>query len=204
VNNFARAAFCYTLRPMRVRLLLVLVCVLAVAGCSGSKHTTASTTSGVPARVAATPQIYANRIVNLFLRPMSHDLGVLNELNTPDIKLYIAEGDKETLSVLGKTLTRLKNCARNLDLAGVPPPGHPNLDRIDGRLRVACSDYEKIAIVLEKGVADAAALDPAQKRKGQNEMAKALQPSKQAAIVFGEALELMRNVPQFRRAGLAG
>ncbi len=192
---------------MRGRVLPLLAIPLVLAACGGHKRadsTTTATTTGVPARVAATPQVYATRIVNLFLRPLSHDLGIINQLNSPDIKLYIAEGDKETLSVLDKTLTRLANCTRTLDLAGVPPPGHAALDRIDGRLRIACGDYERIAGLLKTGVADAAATDPAQKSKGQKEMAQALAPSKQAAIVFGQALELMKNRPEFRKAGLQG
>jgi hypothetical protein len=84
-----------------VPMLLTAVALLA-AGCGSNK---AETTPSIPLLPdAKTSDEWALRIVNRFLTPLNKDLQVLNGLNSPQIRIYIASGNQTTISIVNKRM----------------------------------------------------------------------------------------------------
>ena len=110
------------------RALLLLLCLsFAVAGCGSSKKETSSVPIGPVLPAAQTPAEWADRVVNIFLRPINTDLNVVTNFNNPQIRLFIASQNPTTLRIIKK------------DHADEPPDGFdPILSAVDFSFKVAC------------------------------------------------------------------
>jgi hypothetical protein len=180
--------------PVRALSILAAAAAAAVllAGCGSSK----------PAASTLSPQQYAKSVVNQVLRPLTRDLGVLNALNTPDVKLYLLTAQPTTIRILKQRLVDLRACTSRLDRVGAPPPRPPAFPRIDAKLRSACDHYGRVAAKLLDAVTQVGSTDPAVKRKGTAAFSSVFAESKQASLALRDAVTLMQAQPAFRRAGV--
>jgi hypothetical protein len=185
-----------------VALLLLLCAALAVAGCSSSKK---QSTPPPPTNVlpqAKTADEWAKRIVDRFLRPLNKDLQVLNGLNSPQIRLYIASANPTTLRIVNQRLRDLQRCSAKLVAIGPPPAGKTALTRIDSDFTKACTDYVHVAQTLLRAMEFLTSGRSDVIQKGV-EIARSARPaSGRAANQLIAAIRIAQTLPEFRRAGL--
>src|ERR687897_434625 len=101
---------------MMLRLVLLLLSLALVVAACGSEKESSSL------EPAATTQEWAQRIVNRLMRPMNRDLEILATLNNVQTKLFIQQGNEDTLEVLEESMSDLGKCTERLDVIGPPPP----------------------------------------------------------------------------------
>jgi hypothetical protein len=188
--------------PCGIVLAAAAVTLLA-AGC-GDKQGGGATTVPSPARVNKNPAVYARRTVDLFLRDLTRDLNVLNSVNAPEIRIYLANGNKDTIRILDRAMHDLHVCTGKLDNVGAPPPGNKPLEAIDLKLRAACRSYEQISDVVLRAAPYLEQGDQSAQEKGVKILHQATPLTQQAAKDFSAALKLMEKRPEFRAAGLQG
>jgi hypothetical protein len=182
--------------------LALLLTAVALAGCSGSKKDSQPTTPPATQPAAQTPDEWAKRVVDGVFRPLNLDLRVVNGFGSPTLQFYIVNRNASTLRIIKRRLGDLERCNDKLSLVGPPPPGHPQLERIDQRLGAACRSYVKMAttlqevtLLLSSGRSDVIA-------RGQR-LLRSINPlTKTAAGRYAAAIKLAQNRPEFRRAGL--
>jgi hypothetical protein len=186
---------------MNRALLLVCLCLL-IAGCGSSKKASSPPPPPAVLPKAQTPDQWARRIVDLFLRPLNRDLVVLNSYDNPQIRLYIISKNPQTLQIIHSRLGDLRRCTGKLVRIGPPPSGDNVLARVDQRFRSACTSYEQVAVklleatdLLGSGKPDAAA------RAG-HLVGSARPASRRAAADFVAGIKIAQTLPSFRRAGL--
>jgi hypothetical protein len=185
--------------------LLALLCAVAVvaAGCGSSKKHAA--TLPLPTNVlpqAKTPDEWATRIVNRFLRPLNKDLSVLNGFNSPDIRLFIASQNPTTLKIIDQRLQDLKQCSAKLVAIGPPPAGNKQLARINADFTSACAKYVQVAETLMKATDFLSSGRTDVMSKGE-ELARSMRPtSGLAANKLVAGVRIAQKLPEFQRAGL--
>jgi hypothetical protein len=184
------------------RALVLLLCIaFAVAGCGSKKHTS-SVPIGPVLPAAQSPQEWADRVVNIFLRPINTDLNVVTNFNNPQIRLFIASQNPTTLRIIKKRMNDLKRCSAKLVQIGPPPAGHPKLATIDDDFHKACDDYEQVADTLQKATPFLASGRADVMQEGEK-MVRGVKPaSGRAADNLAAAIRIAQKLPEFRKAGL--
>jgi redox-regulated HSP33 family molecular chaperone len=183
------------------RVLVLLPVVLLLAAC-GSKEEKPSV-QVLPA--AATADEWAKRVVDRLLRPTNNDIATLVRLNNFQTKLYIEEGNPDTLQIIRESMSDLAKCSDRLVTIGPPPESASDkgrLDRINTALHTACEHYVKVS----KNVLDAVKLMSSGRadviKRGEGMLADAVPDAQEGAKAYDEAVTTAQQLPEFRRNGL--
>jgi hypothetical protein len=185
------------------RALVVLPCVaLLLAGCGGSKKETATVPIGPVLPAASTPQEWADRIVNIYLRPLNKDLSVLSSFNNPQIRLYIASQNPTTLRIIKNRMNDLMRCSNKLVEIGPPPGNDPKLKTINEKFHKACDDYEIVAAAVQNATPLLASGRNDVIAEGDKRLRAVRDESGRAGNNFAAAVKIAQNLPVFQRAGL--
>jgi hypothetical protein len=175
---------------------------LLTAGC-GSKKEAATTTSTIPILPdVRTSDEWAQRVVNRFLTPLNKDLQVLNGLNNPQIRIYIASGNRTTLNVIDRRMNDLKRCTDKLVTIGPPTTDDEQFQRVDRLFHSACKNYEEVAAAVLDAVPLLSSGRTDVIQEGQKRLAKMIPTSQAAARDFQKAIKIAQTRPEFRNAGL--
>jgi hypothetical protein len=186
------------------RALVVLLCLCfagALAGC-GSKKKASTETIGPVLPAAQSPQEWADRVVNIFLRPINKDLSVVSSFNNPQIRLYIASQNPTTLRIITQRMNDLKRCSAKLVQIGPPPGDDEKLKTIDDDFHKACKDYEVVADTLQKATPFLASGRTDVMAEGDKKIRGVRDESGRAANNFAAGVRIAQSLPVFRRAGL--
>ena len=183
--------------------IAMLAAGLLVSGCgsSNAKEEPGPTVNVLPR--AATTDIWAQRVVDFLLRPLNKDLVVVQNFDSPQVRIYIATRNATTLRVIHNRLGDLKACSSKLDEIGPPPDGAAaRYDRIQDHLRKACSAYEDVADKLLEATDLMASGSKENASKGADVVAEAHDPSATAAKELAAGIKIAQGLKPFRRAGL--
>ena len=184
------------------RAFLVLLCaVVLLTGC-GSKKQTATIPIGPVLPAATTRQEWADRIVNIFLRPLNKDLAVVSSFNNPQIRLYIASQNPTTLRIIKNRMNDLMRCSNKLVQIGPPPGNDPKLKSIDEKFHNACDDYVVVAKALQDATPLLASGRTDVMAEGEKRIRAVKDESGRAGNNFVAAVKVAQNLPEFQRAGL--
>ena len=183
-------------------LLVLLVAVFLLAGCGGSKKETATVPIGPVLPAASTPQEWADRIVNIFLRPLNKDLTVLTSFNNPQIRLYIASQNPTTLRIIKNRMNDLMRCSNKLVQIGPPPGNDPKLKAINEKFHKACDDYEVVAAAVQGATPLLASGRTDVIAEGEKKLRAVRDESGRAGNNVESAVRIAQGLPVFRRAGL--
>lgn len=188
---------------MRYVLALSVVLALLAGGCSsgGSKKKSATPQSPAVLPAAKTADEWARRVVDRLFRPLNRDLQVLNALNIPDVKIYIASANPDAIRILNRSLADLSLCNARLTSIGPPPKGQA-LGQVSRYLLLACGQYERVTSILKKAIPMLASGRADVTRQGQRLTAQARPPSGLAARYLLSAVKIAQKQPAFVRAGL--
>ena len=180
-------------RPMRVLVLVATALTLAaaVAGCGSG---------GSDEKL--TEQQYANAVVNRFLRPVSKDLGVLNRLNTADVRYYVVTGNKTTLAILRKHLGDLARCTKKLDAIGVPTEDSEVAPVVDEQLRAACTHYEPLARTILTALPHLSSGRQPEVTRAESSIRAMFGESRAGSMALQKALTAMAASAAFQKAGV--
>jgi len=189
---------------MKRALLVLLLVAFALSGCGGSKQGAATSTIpiGPVLPAAATRQEWADRIVNIFLRPLNKDLNVLTNFNNPQIQLYIASQNPTTLQIIKTRMNDLLRCSNKLVQIGPPPGNDPKLTSIDEKFHKACDDYETVAAAVQQATPLLASGRNDVMAEGTKKLRAVRDESGRAGNNFLAAVRIAQTLPEFRRAGL--
>jgi hypothetical protein len=185
----------------RVLFLLLLAAALVAAGCGSHKSSTPTTPIQLLAD-AKTPDEWAQRVVNILLRPLNKDLAVVTSFDNPQIRLFIASQNQTTLQIIRTRMNDLKRCTNKLIQIGPPPAGHPQLNQISDDFHKACADYEKVADTLQKATPFLASGRSDVMQQGEKMIRSVKGSSGRAGNNFAAGVRIAQNLPEFRRAGL--
>ena len=184
------------------RAFPVLLCaVLLLSGC-GSKKKTASVPIGPVLPAAQTRQEWADRVVNIFLRPLNQDLAVVSSFNNPQIRLYIASQNQTTLRIINRRMNDLMRCSNKLVQIGPPPGNDSKLKTIDAKFHAACDDYQKVAAAIQNATPLLASGRTDVMSEGEKRLTKIRPSSGRAANNYVAGVKIAQNLPEFQRAGL--
>jgi hypothetical protein len=186
---------------MKRPFLVILCAVVLLTGC-GSKKQTATIPIGPVLPAATTRQEWADRIVNIFLRPLNKDLAVVSSFNNPQIRLYIASQNPTTLRIIKNRMNDLKRCSNKLVQIGPPPGDNAKLKTIDDKFHKACDDYEVVADTLQRATPFLASGRTDVMAEGEKKIRDVKDESGRAANNFTAAVKIAQNMPVFQRAGL--
>jgi hypothetical protein len=182
-------------------MLLAALALVAAAGCGSKKQ--ASTTTAIPLLPdAQTSDEWARRIVNRFLTPLNEDLQVLNGLNNPQIRIFIASGNQTTLNVVNRRMHDLTRCTDKLVTIGPPTADDEQFQRVDRLFHSACKNYEDVADTVLDAVPKLSSGRTDVIEVGQDELRKSIPTSAAAAKDFKKAIAIAQKRPEFRNAGL--
>jgi hypothetical protein len=188
---------------MKTSLVLVLlVSCLALTAC-GSSNKTAQTTSlpnVLPA--AKNPDEWAQRVVNMLLRPLNRDLQVVNGFNDPNVLIYIANQNPSTLRIINNRLDDLAKCSSKLVTIGPPPQSRKPLARVHAQLQKACASYVQLAPQLKKATLYISSGRTDVIANGRKILREARPLNNTAAAQFAAGIRSAQVLPEFRRAGL--
>jgi hypothetical protein len=184
----------------------VIICVLLLAGvaaaCGEDSKQAATTTVVQRLPQAQSAGEWAQRVVDNFLRPLNKDLTVLNALNVPDIRIYIASANPQTLRILRQRMNHLSECGNALTAIGPPPGDAPEQNPVFTGLNTSCTHYQKVSTTLLKalpllssGRADVA-------KRGQDMMDAVKPDTREAANALVKAICTAQRQGSFQRAGL--
>jgi hypothetical protein len=182
--------------------IFLLAAGFLVSGCgsSNSKEQPGPAPNVLPH--AGTADEWARRVVDRLLRPLNQDLVVLQNFNSPQVRVYIASQNTQTLRIIDRRLRDLKGCSTKLAVIGPPPAGAGALSRVNDHLRKACRAYEEVATsllratdLLSSGNADDAA-------RGEDAVQSVRDPSARAAKELSAGVKIAQKLRPFRRAGL--
>jgi hypothetical protein len=185
----------------RIAPMLLAALALLAAGCGSKKQ--ADTTTTIPLLPdAKTSDEWAQRIVNRFLSPLNKDLQVLNGLNNPDIRIFIASGNKTTINVIDRRMNDLKHCTDKLVTIGPPTSDDEQFQRVDRLFHSACKSYEDVADTVLDAVPKLSSGRTDVIQVGEQELRKSIPTSQAAAKDFQKAIAIAQKRPEFRNAGL--
>jgi len=181
--------------------MLLAALALLAAGCGSKKQ--AETTTSIPILPdVKTSDEWAQRIVVRFLKPLNEDLQVLNGLNNPQIRIFIASGNKTTINVINRRMNDLQQCTDKLVTIGPPTSDDEQFQRVDRLFHSACKNYEHVA----DAVVDAVPLLSSGRtdviQEGDKRLRKTIPTSAAAAKDFQKAIAIAQKRPEFRNAGL--
>jgi hypothetical protein len=188
-----------------MRLIVPAAALLAttlLAGGCGSSNDKATTTAPKVLPRALTAEVWASRVVNRLLRPLNKDLVVVSNFNTPQIRVYIASKNKQTLDIIHKRLGDLERCSTKLTVIGPPPAGSAKLAEVDDHLTNACAAYEDVAKKLLDATDHLSAGDQKNAARGDAEIQEVRGPSSQAAKELTAGIKIAQGIQAFLRAGL--
>jgi hypothetical protein len=181
-------------------MLLVALALLA-AGCGSKKE--AATTRAIPILPdAQTSDEWARRIVRRFLTPLNQDLQVLNGLNNPQIRIYLASGNQTTINVVNRRMNDLKHCTDKLVTIGPPTSDDEQFQRVDRLFHSACKGYEDVADTVLDAVPKLSSGRTDVIQVGEQELRKSIPTSQAAAKDLQKAIAIAQKRPEFRNAGL--
>jgi hypothetical protein len=186
---------------MMVRLVLLLLSVALVATACGSDKDSGSST--LPD--AATTQEWAQRVVNRLLKPMNRDLETLATLNNVQTKLYIQQGNQDTLDVLNERMTDLGKCTERLDTIGPPPTTDERsaeLKRIETGLREACRHYVKVSELVLVAVELLSSGRSDVIPRGEAKLREAVPEATAGAAAYDRAFKIAQRFSEFQLQGL--
>jgi hypothetical protein len=182
-------------------LVLLASLGLLAAGCSSSDEETATTAPPAtvtlatepPAAVppARTQKEWIDRLVNRFLVDMNENLAVVTSLARQEVQLYLRTGNQTTIRVLRTRMTDLSKCSQKLARVGAAPARFGPLVRIHENLRQSCPHYERLAEAVLTSIPLISSRDADEVAKGEAELAKASEPSREAARYYGAAVEIL-------------
>jgi hypothetical protein len=185
------------------RALLLLLCLsFAVAGCGGSKKETSSLPIGPVLPAAQTPGEWADRVVNIFLRPINKDLNVVTNFDNPQIRLFIASQNPTTLRIIKSRMNDLKRCSNKLVQIGPPPGNDAKLKTINEDFHKACDNYEVVADTLQRATPFLASGRTDVMAAGEKMIRGVKDESGRAGNTFADAIRIAQDMPVFQRAGL--
>jgi hypothetical protein len=185
---------------MKRAALLFLVALLA-AGCGSHKKSESVTLPHVLPN-AKSPDEWAQRIVDRFLRPLNKDLQVVTNFNNPQIRLFIASGNPTTLRIIDTRMHDLQRCTSKLVAIGPPPPNQPKLTDVSFHFRRACPDYEQVAAKLLQATEFLGSGRSDVISRGEDVARSARPASGRAANQFAAGVKIAQRLPEFQRAGL--
>ena len=184
---------------MMIRVVPLLLSLVLVGTACGSEKESSSLPPAV------TTQEWAQRIVNRLMRPMNRDLETLATLNNVQTKLYIQQGNKDTLEVLDERLTDLGKCTDRLDTIGPPPAADERigqLRRIESSLRQACRHYVKVselvAVAVELLSSGRSDVIP----RGEDKLREAVPEATAGATAYDRAFKIAQKISEFQLQGL--
>jgi hypothetical protein len=180
---------------------LFLVLVVVAAGCGSNKKESATTLPHV-LPTAKTPDEWATRVVNRFLRPLNQDLQVVSNFNNPQIRLFIASGNPTTLRIIDTRMRDLQRCNAKLVTIGPPPANQPKLTNVSFHFRRACPDYEQVAAKLLEATKFFGSGRSDVITRGEDVARSARAASGRAANEFAAGVKIAQTLPEFQRAGL--
>jgi hypothetical protein len=184
---------------MKFRLVLLLLSLVLVGAACGSENDSASLPE------AATTQEWAQRIVNRLLRPMNRDLETLATLNNVQTKLFIQQGNKDTLEVLDERMTDLGKCTDRLDTIGPPPAADERigqLRRIESALRQACRHYVKVSELVLVAVELLSSGRSDVIPRGEDKLREAVPEATAGAAAYDRAFKIAQKISEFQLQGL--
>jgi uncharacterized lipoprotein YmbA len=188
---------------MKISLvLLVLVSALALTACGSSNKSAQTTTLPNVLPNATTPDQWAQRVVNMLLRPLNRDLQVVNGFNDPNVLVYIANQNPTTLRIINNRLDDLAKCSSRLVTIGPPPPSRRPLRRVNTQLQKACASYVQLAPQLKKATLYMSSGRTDVIANGRKILREARPLNNTAAQQFAAAIRSAQGLPEFRRAGL--
>jgi hypothetical protein len=181
--------------------MLLAALALLAAGCGSKKQAETTTTIPILPDVKTSDE-WAQRIVVRFLKPLNEDLQVLNGLNNPQIRIFIASGNKTTINVINRRMNDLEHCTDKLVTIGPPTSDDEQFQRVDRLFHSACKNYEQVA----DAVVDAVPLLSSGRtdviQEGDKRLRKTIPTSAAAAKDFQKAIAIAQKRPEFRNAGL--
>jgi hypothetical protein len=184
---------------MMLRLVLLLLSLALLGTACGSEKESASLPQ------AATTQEWAQRLVNRLMRPMNLDLETLATLNNAQTKLYIQQGNEDTLEVLDERMTDLGKCTDRLDAIGPPPPADERigqLRRLETTLRQACRHYVKVSELVLVAVELLSSGRSDVIPRGEDKLREAVPDATAGARSYDKAFKIAQNISEFRLQGL--
>jgi hypothetical protein len=184
---------------MMLRLVLLLLSLALVGAACGSEKESSSL------EPAATTQEWAQRIVNRLMRPMNRDLETLATLNNVQTKLYIQQGNQDTLDVLDERLTDLGKCTQRLDVIGPPPESDERiaeLRRLGSTLREACRHYVKVSDLVLVAVELLSSGRSDVIPRGEDKLREAVPEATAGAAAYDRAFKMAQKISEFRLQGL--
>jgi hypothetical protein len=181
--------------------MLIMPLVLVLPGC-GSDKESVSTAPLKPLPDARTPAEWAQRIVKRFLTPMNRDFEILNNLDNPTIRFYLATGEQATVETINRSMNDLKRCTDKLVVIGPPPEDDVEFEEVDRHFRDACKSYEEVADHVLEAVPLLTSGRTDVIERGQKILREAYAPSRRAAQLFKKAIKVAQRRREFRAAGL--
>jgi hypothetical protein len=184
----------------RISPMLLLALALLAAGCGSKKQAETATIPLLPD--AKTSDEWAQRIVNRFLTPLNKDLLVLNGLNNPQVRIYIASGNPTTLDIINKRMNDLQRCTDKLVTIGPPTSDDEQFQRVDELFHSACKNYERVADTVLEAVPMLSSGRNDVIEEGAKRLRKSIPKSEAAAKDFQKAIKIAQTRQEFRNAGL--
>jgi hypothetical protein len=191
------------MRRTTYALLLFLLLAPLVTGCgSKSKEATPSVPS-LPE--ATTADEWAQRVVDRLLRPTNKDLEVLLTLNNPQSKLFIEQGNPDTLLIVNERMSDLGKCSARLDSIGPPPLDAPHIRQllhVEDALQRACEHYVDVSKAVLRAVKFMSSGRNDVITEGEKQLRDAAPDARAGAAAYDDAVRTAQRLGEFRRNGL--
>jgi hypothetical protein len=173
------------------------------AGCGSDEENEAPPPTLLPRSVSV--EEWAGRVVNRLMRPTNRDIEVLSMLNNPQTKLFILEGNKDTIDVINERMNDLAKCSDRLVTIGPPPAGETRirqLRRLDEALRKACLHYVKVSEIVLVAVKLMSSDRSDVIERGEDKLKEAVPDATSGAKAYDEAFKIALKIPEFRFHGV--
>lgn len=183
--------------------MAVLAAALAVTGCgSKSKSASPGTTVANAPPAAQSPDQWAKRVVDWFLRPLNPDLLVVGNFSNAQVGFYIQTGNQQTIDTINARMTDLQRCGNHLARVGPPPGDDQTLKEIDRHFHTSCTAYVKVGATLLRATKLLSSGNKDQVAKGQDALRGLGSSTRVGAVELTAGIKLAERRPEFRRAGL--